>query len=65
MKINKKYLIDCALDEIDACYDMFESKPQPSEEHKKELRGWVRRQKEILSFNKYKGKLRKIRRGCG
>lgn len=65
MKAEKKFAINCALDEIDACYNKLESKPAPSEETKKLLRGWVRKQKQILSENKYKGKLRTLKRGCG
>jgi len=62
----KKYRIECALDEIDACYDLLESAPKPgqSEEIKKVVHSCVRKQKAILSEYKYTGKLRKLRRGC-
>jgi len=64
MSTEKKYYTNCSLDELDACYDCLESKPAPSEETKKEIRSWIRKQKEVLSGYAYKGELRKIKRGC-
>ena len=60
----KKYIIECALDELDACYDQLETQPLLSDVIKKDIRGCVRKIKEILSENLYKGKLRKLKRGC-
>jgi hypothetical protein len=48
------------LDEIDACYDKLE-KGGISEKAQKKLRGWVRKQKEMLKSLEYKGKIRRLK----
>ena len=62
-KNDRKFIVACCLDEIDACYDKLE-KGKLSQMAKRNLTGWVRRQKETLKEVKYRGKLRRLIRGC-
>ena len=61
MSKDRKILVNCCLDEIDACYDRIESS-RTSEEAKKKYAGWARKQKEMLKDVKYRGKMRRLRK---
>ena len=63
MKTDRKLIVNSCLDEIDACYDKVE-RGKISEIAKKKLMGWVRKQKEGLKEVKYKGKIRRLKKGC-
>ena len=60
---DRKYLIACALDEIEACFDALEAKGTSSPENHKKIRGWVHRNKEVLKELKYRGKIRRLKKG--
>ena len=60
-KTDRKFIVNSCLDEIDASYDKMESS-RTSEKAKKNLRGWVRKQKEILKEVKYRGKIRRLKK---
>lgn len=53
-----KIEIKICLDEIDACYDRMED-GNLTKESLRNLRGWVRKQKETLKEIGYKGKIRR------
>ena len=59
---DRKFIVACCLDEIDACYDKLE-KGRLSKVAKRNLMGWVRKQKEKLKEVKYRGKLRRLKKG--
>ena len=61
-KSDRKCLVDNALDEIDACCEILESKSSP--EAKKRARGWIRKQKDFLKELKYRGKIRRLKKGA-
>lgn len=52
--------VAACLDEIDACYDRLE-KGGISGKAQSKLKGWVRKQKEILKSLGYKGRMRRLK----
>ena len=57
---DRKFQIDCCLDEIDICMDALEKKV--SNKRRTLLEGWIRTQKIALKELKYKGKMRRRKR---
>ena len=59
---DRKFIVNSCLDEIDACYDKIES-GKVSKDAQGKFMGWVRKQREILKEVKYRGKMRRLKKG--
>ena len=58
-----KDAIKIALDEINAVIEVLE-RGHLSEETRSKCNSWIRKQKNVLKENNYRGKIRKIKKGC-
>jgi len=59
-RTERKFLVDSALDEIDAVYDKIEL-GKGSKESVSKWKSWMRQHKIILKELKYKGKIRRLK----
>jgi len=57
----RKIIVDSCLDEIDVCCNKLEE-GKLSQNSKKNLLGWIRKQKILLKEVKYRGKIRRLKK---